>query len=112
MATATKARPRLTREQWEARALELAAEHGLIGTAKFVKRERDFEFWHVPSRDGREVRTIIVEVMSGEMGCGCTAGQYLNPCHHCGAVLHQRERDAREALEWADYCDWLEMRGW
>jgi hypothetical protein len=104
-----------TREQWEARALALAAAKQLIGTARRRGAGQFAEVFTVPSGDRRGLHDVWLSHGSPVPRCDCVAASYRRPCGHAGAVLHaERQRrgslqgsGSDEALKW-----WLRGGEW
>jgi hypothetical protein len=93
MATAAKAiRLAPTRDEWEARAIELAEREHLTGTARQLAAVPLREFYGV--RKSGPVGEYVVRVefwYGGELrriACTCPAGERGRACKHAGAVLH------------------------
>lgn len=112
MAAAPKTQ-RLTREEWNAHALELARARHLDGTATFLGTYTAGDgstpiCWHVPSHDRSGRYTVELDERTGVITCHCTAASYGRPCAHAGAVVHalqQRQRalagsEGDTALRW------------
>jgi hypothetical protein len=114
--SAAKAIP--TQAAWNARAIELAEEHHLTGTARQLAEVPLREFWGV--RKSGPVGEYVVRVdrwFGGEVRrieCGCAAGAYGRGCKHAGAVLHAlqaRERaiaqpETDPLANWRRGFDW------
>jgi hypothetical protein len=92
---ATAAVRRMSRAQWEARAVVLAEEGHLVHSARLlgtgVHGER---LWRVPSKSTGSCYVVHVWQHAGAL-CTCTAGLYGRACSHVGAaLLGERQREA------------------
>jgi hypothetical protein len=122
------AQVQLTVEQWQERALELARQYHLDGTASFLGTYTAGDgshpvCWHVPSRDRTGRYTVEYDQRTGAISCHCVASTCGRPCCHAGAVVHAlRQRAAatqpltqaqltREDL-WNDYWAAFDAPGW
>jgi hypothetical protein len=107
---------------WRIRALALAEERHLIGTARLMWTTiYHRELWTVPSRTtAGAVHQVTVDETSGRIHCDCPS---RGACSHQGAVLHaarmreQATRALQTEAEWRDECNMggevLDcMRGW
>jgi hypothetical protein len=84
---------------WQARALELARQRHLTGTAQLIGTgEVGQRIYRVPSRS--EIGLVYLVqffTFTGRYFCGCHAGCWDRACSHAGAVVHaERQRAAAE----------------
>ena|SRR5258708_37031009 len=117
MATAAKA-ARPTRDEWEARAIELAEAQHLTGTARLLAENELRAFYGVRKSGPVGEYVVRVDLMRDggvvRVSCDCLAGMRRRACKHVGAVLHalqQRERaisqpDTDPLASWRRGCDW------
>ncbi len=84
MATARAIRS--TREDWAARALELAEARHLTGAASYLRVHEHGHVWRVPSRSGRGSYDVLAR-LNGIVECPCDAGRWGRPCSHAGSAL-------------------------
>jgi hypothetical protein len=81
-----------TRDEWDARAVELAEDAHLTGTARLLAENTMHAIYAV--RKSGPVGEYLVRVerwYGGELrsvSCDCQAGAYGKACKHAGAVLH------------------------
>lgn len=102
-------RRREDRAQFRVRALELAFDRGLVGTAHLVSENTSLgvRTYHVPNAD-RRGDGHRVSVCGQTVMCDCPAGQYDRgrskiACAHAGAAIHYE----RQRLSTAESnCDW------
>jgi len=95
---------------WRIRALALAEERHLIGTARLIwTTVYGREVWTVPSRTTRgQVHQVTVDTTSGRIHCDCPS---TRACSHQGAVIHaermreQATRALQSEQEWRRECD-------
>lgn len=94
-----------TRDEWNARAEQLAVERGTRGTAQSLGPAGDVgSLWRVPSRSSVEAYDVVAR-RDGVIVCPCGAGRYGRPCAHAGAVVHgerQRLSEGEASMAW----DW------
>lgn len=114
-------RRRVARAQWQMRALELAFDRQLVGTAHLHHENfaLNVRLYHVPNADRRGEGYLVS--VAGEWGddqrvmCPCPAGKYGVACAHAGAVIHyERQRaaalrgsEANTAWDW-----WMDGGQW
>ena len=88
------AAPRIrTRDEWQARAITLAADAHASGTARHIgTNEHGAQLYRVPSSSHDGVYLVSVWPHGAALCC-CTAGSYERPCKHAGAaILAERAR--------------------
>ncbi|SRR5260221_10967716 len=98
---------------WRIRALALAEERHLIGTARLIwTTVYGREVWTVPSRTTRgQVHQVTVDTTSGRIHCDCASRV---ACSHQGAVLHaarMREQATRQIQSDNDWQREINMSG-
>ncbi len=95
---------------WRIRALALAEERHLIGSARLIwTTVYGREVWTVPSRTTRgQVHQVTVDTTSGRIHCDCPS---TRACSHQGAVLNaermreQATRAIQSEKDWRDECN-------
>jgi hypothetical protein len=104
---------------WQARAIRLAEEKHLTGTARHLGYTPDAgaRIYKVPSRTAEGLYHIVLYYpgikRAGIYYCDCVAGGFDRACSHAGAVVHaerQRSRAERENLESVERRWWLVAR--
>jgi hypothetical protein len=94
---AAPVRRQMTRDEWNTRAVQLADEHRLNGTARSLATDADgLHLYQVPSRRHDGCYLVRVNPHTGALLCSCTAGRYGRACGHAGAAVHA-ERQRRSA---------------
>jgi hypothetical protein len=89
----TSARAETINIQHLQRALELAEQAHLTGTATLIATGRLGESFTVPSRDRCNQHHVFVDRV-GVTHCDCQASQFGRVCAHAGAVYHYRRQRA------------------
>ncbi|HEX6800691.1 MAG TPA: hypothetical protein VF116_23465 [Ktedonobacterales bacterium] len=113
---AIQQRYREARAQFRVRALELAFDRGLVGTARPVSENTwlGARQYRVPNRDRRGDGYVVSVVDGGDAPereddqrviCPCPAGKYGVACAHAGAVVHY-ERQRHSTGEASTAWDW------
>ncbi len=95
---------------WRIRALQLAEEKRLIGTARLIwTTVYGREVWTVPSRTHKgELHQVTVDTTSGRIHCDCPS---RGTCSHQGAVCHaermreQATRAIQSEQDWRNECN-------
>lgn len=96
-----------------ARAIELAEQHHLTGTARYIgQTDAGAELWTVPSRshDGHYIVRSWPEIERHT--CSCTAGSYGRACGHVGAVMHAEEQRVRATQQSSSSVMDSWVKGW
>lgn len=111
MSAATKIDRAQARAAWQVRALELAFDRQLVGTARLVRVNTQLNVctYHVPSADRRGAGHEV-SVCGQTVRCDCPAGQYGVACSHAGAVVHYERQRAETSSSSSTFDSWL--KGW
>ena len=91
----------------EDRALELAGQRDLLGTARRIGRDQhDCELFTVPSRSRPDSVHLVRVLDERRCACDCEAAQHHRICAHVGAVIaaiRSRELETRRSyFVWRD----------
>lgn len=88
-----------SRDEWNARALELAEAHHLTGRARWIGTGLvDEALYQVPSRSAEgSCHVVHIYPRTGQVTCTCLASVWGKPCSHVGSALHaQRQKEEAE----------------
>ncbi len=97
------------------RALRLAEQAHLTGTATLTANLPLGESFAVPSRDRCRLHHVFVDRV-GITHCDCKAGQFGRACAHAGAVEHYRRQRAMAMTRVSNHdeamANWLAGFAW
>lgn len=111
----TRSRRRvLSRDEWQAHALQLAEAQHLTGTARILAEDVYRIVYGVRKSGPVGEYVVLVTPTLCEVVCDCIAGTHRRPCSHAGAALHAfRQRlaaiahpDTDPLANWRRDMDW------
>lgn len=107
---------RLTPEEWNHRALELAWNERTIGTLRYLMTDPDgTHLYSAASRSRPELPHVIrINVQRTSVTCDCEAASWGSPCSHAGAALYALQQmisstGARNMAGQRQYEYWANM---
>ena len=104
----------ITRQEWNVRALELAEERHMTGTARWIgTNDVGAQLYRVPSWSHDGAVYLVSVWPHGDVLCCCTAAAYSRPCKHAGAALHaERQRTETSTGPSEQWSWWLAGGEW
>lgn len=116
MSSSTLPTKGLQQTAWEARAITLAAEKHLSGTARHIgENTAGGRLWKVRSQSSDSYHVVTFFPATRGIVCDCIAGSYGRPCAHAGAAIlaeKQREEAMRPSRHDEAWSWWIHGGAW